>query len=220
MKIYGINIDIVATAYIRANSPEEAMKIAVGLRLSCPTILGRNANGHDGEVEISGMQYDNPNLPDISLSPAMTINGPTTGATPDMVHDEDDPHDYEMLASEAGYELKENCVLNKGFYCVLAGDRDNAPTTYPTANEAWEACCRDNGLVPSESPAIRLAFKTTFEQHKDRDGQPFTVIRRITEANWTDADKAIYDAETLPMYQIEFSDGTRIDAWPEEVEAD
>lgn len=53
---------------------------------------------------------------------------------------------FEIIGRARGYELKENVVANKGFYCVPVGDRDDAPTTYPTPAQAWEHCCRYNHL--------------------------------------------------------------------------
>lgn len=55
-------------------------------------------------------------------------------------------------------------------------------------------------------------FKSPYDQHADRIGQEFTVIRTITEPD------ATHDEEALPMYVIQFSDGVQIEAWPEEVE--
>lgn len=72
MKLYSVDIPITATAYIKANSAEEALKRASSLALlgiEFPEDLER-------EVPISGRMYDDPNLPEISLSPAMTI-GPS-----------------------------------------------------------------------------------------------------------------------------------------------
>jgi hypothetical protein len=59
---------------------------------------------------------------------------------------------------------------------------------------------------------IREAFQTPFQQYRERDGQPFTIVRKIEEPN------SDYDAESLPMYVIRFNDGEVIDAWPVEVE--
>lgn len=54
-------------------------------------------------------------------------------------------------------------------------------------------------------------FKTVYEQHAERDGQTFSIVKAITEADET------HDKEVLPMFVIEFEDGTQIEAWPEEV---
>lgn len=59
---------------------------------------------------------------------------------------------------------------------------------------------------------LRTTFRTPYQQHAARDGQAFTVVRKITEPD----DE--HDEEVLPMYAIRFADGVEIDAWPEEVE--
>ena len=68
MNLYQVEIPIHATAYIKANSPEEALAKARELKDGSPDIPGS-----DGDVPISGRQYDDPDLPEISFSPAMTI---------------------------------------------------------------------------------------------------------------------------------------------------
>lgn len=55
--------------------------------------------------------------------------------------------DYPGIAHSAGYELKENCNSNIGFYCVELGGRDDSPKVHATEAAAWEACCRDNALL-------------------------------------------------------------------------
>lgn len=68
MKVYSLDVKVWATAYIKANNEEEALRKA-------KTLAGAYINEQDGigEVEISGLSYNNPELPEISLSPAMTI---------------------------------------------------------------------------------------------------------------------------------------------------
>jgi hypothetical protein len=59
---------------------------------------------------------------------------------------------------------------------------------------------------------FRTHFRRCYEQYKERDGQPFTVLRTIDQPDDT------HDAEVLPMYEIQFTtDGAIIEAWPEEV---
>jgi hypothetical protein len=59
---------------------------------------------------------------------------------------------------------------------------------------------------------MRTTFTTPFEQYRAREGQAFTVVRKITEADLE------HDEESLPMYVIRFEDGAEIEAWPIEVE--
>ncbi|MBI1202636.1 MAG: hypothetical protein GC182_09015 [Rhodopseudomonas sp.] len=68
MNIYRVDMRVCATAYIKANSPEQARRIACGLKGKSPDIADS-----EGEVAVSGLSFDNPNLPAVSLSPAMTI---------------------------------------------------------------------------------------------------------------------------------------------------
>ena len=68
MNVYQVEVTIHATAYIKANTPEEAIAKAKELEDRSPEILDA-----DGDVPISGARYDDPDLPDVSLSPAMTI---------------------------------------------------------------------------------------------------------------------------------------------------
>jgi ribosomal protein L21E len=71
MKLYSVNIKICATAYIHADTPEQAMQIARDMQNDCLEVR----EDWDGEVPITGAQYDDPDLPEVSLSPAMTIHG-------------------------------------------------------------------------------------------------------------------------------------------------
>jgi len=47
-------------------------------------------------------------------------------------------------AEASGLAFKCNSVVNKGWYLVPAGDRDDHPTVYPTAMKAARAFCNDN----------------------------------------------------------------------------
>ena len=67
MSIYQIDLKVAATAYIRANSKEEAIQ-------ALKDEIGRGCDYAD--LEISGLRLSHPELPDISLSPAMTVLGP------------------------------------------------------------------------------------------------------------------------------------------------
>lgn len=65
---------------------------------------------------------------------------------------------------------------------------------------------------------FRKTFTTPFEQYRDRVGQSFVVLRKITKRTATADDCREYDMEVLPMYKIRFPDGHETSAWPEEVE--
>lgn len=68
MTIYSIELKVCATAYIRAESKKEAiqaLKDEIGI------------NGCDyADLKISDARLNDPDLPAISLSPAMTVWGP------------------------------------------------------------------------------------------------------------------------------------------------
>lgn len=65
MTVYSIDLKVAATAYVRADTKEEAiqaLKDEIGI------------NGCDyADLEISDLPLESEELPDISLSPAMTI---------------------------------------------------------------------------------------------------------------------------------------------------
>lgn len=65
--LYSIDIKVVATAYIKADSEEEALEKVKGLHLDGIEV--------SGDI-ISERQFDDPDLPEISLSPAMTLYEP------------------------------------------------------------------------------------------------------------------------------------------------
>jgi hypothetical protein len=66
-KVYSADVLIYATVYIRADSPEEAKE------LYSKEFRGQALELLTDDYQISNRQFDDPNLPDISLSPAMTI---------------------------------------------------------------------------------------------------------------------------------------------------
>jgi hypothetical protein len=56
----------------------------------------------------------------------------------------------------------------------------------------------------------RVKFWSPYEQHKDRIGLKFKIIRELTDKE--------RDPEVGKMYRIWFyKDGVEIDAWPEEI---
>jgi hypothetical protein len=79
MPIYSIAVTIYATAYVRAGTPEEAKVKAANLEN-----LALEVEDRASEVPISGLQLSDPALPDISLSPAMTVIGPDKDDVPEL----------------------------------------------------------------------------------------------------------------------------------------
>ncbi len=66
MSIYSQEIVVAATVYIRADNAQAAKEIA-------KTLNGMCIEGEDGDIPISGLKFDNPALPDLSVSPSMTV---------------------------------------------------------------------------------------------------------------------------------------------------
>ncbi len=58
---------------------------------------------------------------------------------------------------------------------------------------------------------LKGVFRTVYEQHRDLNGKFFDVIREIDTA------QPGFDLGVLPMFQIQFESGKRIEAWPEEL---
>ena len=84
MKLYSVDIPIVATAYIKAASSEEALSKAQKLR-NLSLELSEDPNQ---EIPICGKPFDDPDLPEVSLSPAMTICRLPDGTDPMLRSDD------------------------------------------------------------------------------------------------------------------------------------
>jgi hypothetical protein len=82
MPIYSIAVTVIATAYVRAASPKEAKEKAMTLE---NTVLEVEDGG--SEVTISSLKLTDPALPEISLSPAMTVIGPDKIDAPELLED-------------------------------------------------------------------------------------------------------------------------------------
>jgi hypothetical protein len=71
--VYSVEVLICATAYIRADSEAEAVEIAQERFTDDDASTSRRSMF--GEIEVSESQFDDEDLPDVSLSPAMTFCG-------------------------------------------------------------------------------------------------------------------------------------------------
>jgi hypothetical protein len=91
MPIYSVEMNVLATLYIRAATPEEAARIAREQVDTSIEVGERDAGG--GELPVSGASYDDPDLPDVSLSPAMTIASVCDGHGPELADGDDDSLD-------------------------------------------------------------------------------------------------------------------------------
>jgi hypothetical protein len=92
MPVYRIEVALEATAYVCADTEEEAKAMMV--ELDCETLelplVGGDLQASE-QLWISGLKYDDPLLPAVSLSPAMTLRilG-ADGEVPDAERVDDD----------------------------------------------------------------------------------------------------------------------------------
>ena len=91
MNIYSIDVQIVGTAYIKAESEEEALKIANSL----PNEFLEFSNGHQcigDDICMDGGSYQGlaDNDEPVALSPAMTITGVFNGEGIELVEELED----------------------------------------------------------------------------------------------------------------------------------
>lgn len=68
MPIYSIDLKVAATAYVKADTKEQAIQALKDELCAFGTDIS--------DFEVSGLPFDSEDLPDISLSPAMTVWGP------------------------------------------------------------------------------------------------------------------------------------------------
>ena len=98
MKLYSINIKIYGTAYIKAETEEEALQKAkdnltqVGLEFphGFRDLISEHA---DGNIFMTGERF-NFDMPEISFSPVMTSHGPSKDAHVELsANFDEDPHE-------------------------------------------------------------------------------------------------------------------------------
>lgn len=80
MKVFSVPITIYATAYVKADSAAAAHSKAREMTNGAVEIMG------DSRDLFCGLAFDNPCLPDMSLSPAITIGGVETIEHVEEVH--------------------------------------------------------------------------------------------------------------------------------------
>lgn len=68
MNVYSIDLKVAATAYVRASSKQEAIAALKDELCAFGTDIA--------DFEVSSRRLNDPDLPDISLSPAMSVWGP------------------------------------------------------------------------------------------------------------------------------------------------
>lgn len=103
MAVWNLDLKVCATAYVVADTAEEALaKLRAHFTMHDSTpleVLGLEVDeGCAGDFEISGSTYDDEDLPEISLSPSMTIYAPEPGAVMEYVDETDNETDNEEEA--------------------------------------------------------------------------------------------------------------------------
>lgn len=70
MKVFSCDIRIAATVYVKAKTLKQAKEMVAAMYGDAMRI----PNGKYEDVVISGTRYDDPKLPEISLSPCFTVH--------------------------------------------------------------------------------------------------------------------------------------------------
>jgi hypothetical protein len=81
MTVYRVDVQIAGTAYIKAENEEQALEKAKELNdatIEVPLLGGQDVPAAD--VTISGRRFEDPKLPEVSLSPMLTVHGVWPGA--------------------------------------------------------------------------------------------------------------------------------------------
>lgn len=84
MAVFSIDIPVYATFYIRADDEEEARKIAADLKGDAIELRV----DEDADIPISQRQFYDPDLPELSMSPAMTVGDVEAGTDVEWCADE------------------------------------------------------------------------------------------------------------------------------------
>lgn len=86
-QLFSLDVRIYGTAYIKADTPEQALEKAAELKWKGIQFSDRRqeiSEFADFEIVMTGERYG-PDLPEITLSPVMTIHGADEGDEPEFV---------------------------------------------------------------------------------------------------------------------------------------
>lgn len=75
LNLYSIDVMICGTFYVKASTPEEALEKARKMS-GGGIIVPDDTCNEASEPDFCGREFDDPLLPNISISPAMTIHDP------------------------------------------------------------------------------------------------------------------------------------------------
>lgn len=123
MPLYSADVPIFATVYVKARNAAEAQRKIAALRemgIEVP-------EDAEAELPITGNNYSDPDLPDISLSPCMTFGRVPVKASLEVSAEDD--------------ELTQNC-----------GQCEGSGRTQSASNGEPEECpvCDGKGIIPFE----------------------------------------------------------------------
>jgi hypothetical protein len=146
--LYSIDIKLYATAYIIADNEEEAREIVENYRnnaMEVPT------TADDWEVPINGETF-NADMPEFSLSPAMTIVGPEEGHYLELVQefadeDADTNPKYERAARAAGWIIGDEAGWDASLIIHKSNADDRAGKEY---GGTWRDVCEAEGIKVEE----------------------------------------------------------------------
>lgn len=80
VKLWRVDVQVSATAYVKAPTPREALEKVAELNGQ-----GQVVSGDPRGVPIVGCRFSDPAMPELSLSPAITIHGVCPGSNPEEV---------------------------------------------------------------------------------------------------------------------------------------
>lgn len=90
MAVWNLDLKAYVTAYIVADTAEAALEKLRKHFEGQPHLGIEVATGPAGDFEISGKMFDDPDLPEISLTPAMSVYAPKAGDLPAFVEGDDE----------------------------------------------------------------------------------------------------------------------------------
>lgn len=165
MAVWNLDLKVCATAYVVADTAEEAMeKLRRHFTMDDGTPLEtldlEVDEGCAGDFEISGAQFDDPDLPEICLSPAMTIYAPEAGDVMEFV--DDDGEEVERVADFYGPDGEARAETYVGFLnlCGEAAEyveRFAELTEAPKDSDCWRVLAELRGEPAPHEEELRLA---------------------------------------------------------------
>lgn len=202
MKVYSIDVHVAATAYVKARTAQEAWEKVRALQDCSPTILD-----HDGDVEVSGRMFSDPDLPEVSLSPAMTIKEPYGKGADDMEEQHADAPAFTLDEAQEIFRTAPTLVNALVYIDVARGYFEDEMVQWKTLRAAY-----DEAVPKVIGQRVRFAYPehfVTLPDYSAHRGQIVTVTSEDDDC----------DDECAPMFKIKADDGWTGTAWADELEA-